>query len=216
MNKPIYPVLRRADISSVVAQNLDIFNAETGFMGILMPLWIDKEQILPCLAPRLLAQSGSDRRRIASTDALEVSRELDPERRLRLAELLLGLMSNNTLHAQIEAAADNAPIGPDVHSVNVLILPSMLIFCHDDPGHYIEDNVELFSTVADKEATRAPLCTLLIPPPGSAHRAIEQPDEVLRDFEIYRGLTRLHVDACLADLDLELATPDRQDIERIA
>jgi hypothetical protein len=216
MNKPIYPVLRRADIPSVVAQNLDIFNEETGFMGILMPLWIDKDQVLPCLAPRLLVQSGSARRRITSTDALEASRDLDAERRLRLAELLLGLMSNTTLHAQIEAAADNAPIGPDVHSVNVLILPSMLVFCHDDPGVYIENNVELFSTAADKEATRAPLCTLLVPTPGSAHRAIEQPDEVLRDFEIYRGLSALHVDACLADLDLELAPPARQDIERIA
>ncbi len=216
MTKTIYPVLRRAEIPSVVAQNPDIFNEETGFSGVLVPLWIDKDQLLPCLAPRLLVQSSSARRKIASTEALEAASELDKARRLKLVELLLGLMSDNALHSELEAAADDAAIGPDVHNVNVLILPSMLVFCHDDPGVYIENNIEMFRSTPDKQALRAPLCTLLIPGPGSAHRAIAQPDEVIRDFEVYRGLSRLHVDASLADLGLELATPSRQDIERIA
>lgn len=216
MKKSIYPVLRRAEIPSVVAQNPEIFNEETGFKGLLMPLWIDKDQVLPCFAPRLLVQTNSLRRRITSTEALHASSGLDVERRLVLAELLLRLMSDNTLHSQLEAATDDAEIGPDVHNVNVLILPSMLVFCHDDPGAYVENNIEMFRISPDKQALRAPLCTLLVPGPGSAHRAIEQPDEVMRDFEIYRGLSRLDVDASLADLNLELATPSRQDIERIA
>lgn len=216
MTKTILPVLRRTEIAPVVAEHPDIFNDETGLAGILLPLWIDKDQVLPCLAPRLLVRRQSVRRTIRSEEAVEAASHLDVERRLRLAELLLRLMSDNTLHTQLEMHTDSAPIATGIHHVNVLILPHALLFSHDDPGAYVEDNVEAFRSEVDKEETRAPLCTLLIPKPASAHQAIEQPDLVIKDFEIYRSLSALEVDAALSDLDLELAAPARQDIERIS
>lgn len=129
-----------------------------------------------------------------------------------LADLGMSTVSSTVLRHNTEHISVRLPITAGPHSVSMLILPQATIMHHGDAGSYVYDHEGNFREQAERETTRAPLCTLLLKPNLTAHQMIEEHPQIQQAMWIYRqkNYDALH---CLDNLpELILTDPTREDL----
>jgi len=203
MSKAISPVLRRASlVSGDLAPALARAFADPALRGILVPLWVDDTQCLPCLAPRFLV-AENDLRQIKSWDCLRQAGRDAPE----LAMLGMDLMGHQAVHAAIDEVVNALPICVGAHHVDLLLMRDAAILFHDDIDAYIEDHADYLLNEPGRETTRAPLCTLIVPVQQSAHAALCEAERVARDLEEFRLIHTHEIERLETEFGLTLAAP---------
>ncbi len=209
MTNFFHPVLRRTALSSAVAQHEEIFNEQSGILGVLMPMWIDEDQILPCFAPRLILQN---KQKIYGEHANKAALHLSADKQLVLARLLTDLMTDNDLHARLERHVEDVSVPSDVHNLNVMFFPNAIFMIHDDPWMYINDHLHLLQTALAHDATRSPICTMLIPTPSSNHIALKQTGLAAKDFDVFMRMAGTSFVPHLDHLGIAVCPPSDRDI----
>ena len=202
MTNTILPVLRRISILPDALQSkLDRLFEDRDIHGVLVPLWVDDEQCLPCLAPRFLLADGGQSR-LFSWNELEGRGSAAAA----MADIGMSLMGHSVLHAELEEVVNSLPVCIGAHHVNALIMRDAVILSHDDIAGYVEDNLAYFDEEPQAETTRAPFCTMLVPTQMSAHAAVEECQRVARDLGYFRSLARRALEELAEGADLTLST----------
>jgi hypothetical protein len=111
------------------------------------------------------------------------------------------------LPTKIASLQADAPFRIGKHSVHLYIFPGCAIVCHEDIDHYIDFAHTSFQENPNAAETIAPLCTLVIPKPESAHAALRQPEMVKEALTHWRKCVEGDLNILADEHQIAIADP---------
>jgi hypothetical protein len=207
MLNDIPPVLVASDLfDSVTQEKIAAAFSHTQqhfpLVALRQAFWCEEDMVITQGAPELVMnECGCRIARTWNTATIPHSALRD------VADAVMRIAQDWGLPGTVESLEGEAPYRVGKHAINLYIFPGCAIVCHEDLDHYVHHNGDYLEGEPNDPTTIAPLCTLVIPEPESAHAALRQPAEVKEALTHWRKCHEGDLNMLASEHNIAIADP---------